>query len=80
MSKQWNRRDMLTQLARASAAPLLPRTTVPTETDLRAAGENCEAQVSSVSPHTLRLSILPIEHGVVKSIPQDASRPQPTAQ
>ena len=75
MSKQWNRREVLAELARASAALLLPRTSVSTDAALRIAGENCEAQIGSVSPHTLRLSILPIEHGVVKSIPQDASRP-----
>ena len=73
MTKQWNRRELLTQLAGASAGVLLPHGTTFAGTGLRVAGEDCEIQLSSVSANTFRLSILPLQRGVTSTIPFDGS-------
>src|SRR5712692_1197528 len=73
MARDWNRREVLTQLAGASAALMLPRKEAKGSTHLRVVGEDCEVQLTSVSAHTLRLSILPIKQGVVTRIPFDGS-------
>src|SRR5258708_13092742 len=38
-----------------------------------AIGQSCEVQIASISAHTFRLSILPIEHGKASSVPSDGS-------
>ncbi len=73
MARDWNRREVLTQLAGASAALMLPRKEAKGSTHLRVVGEDCEVQLTSVSAHTLRLSILPIKQGIVTRIPFDGS-------
>jgi len=73
MTRDWNRREVLTQLAGASAALMLPRKEAKGSTHLRVVGEDCEVQLTSVSAHTLRLSILPIKQGIVTRIPFDGS-------
>ena len=73
MSKHWNRREMLGQLAGASAALLLPQKTASANTGLHIAGEECEIHVASVSAVTLRLTILPIKDGVAGPVPFDGS-------
>jgi alpha-glucosidase (family GH31 glycosyl hydrolase) len=52
---------------------LLPREVRSARVAIHVAGEDCEVQLASVSPHTLRLSILPILQGGVGSIPFDGS-------
>src|SRR5712692_10514348 len=73
MTRQWNRRELLAQLAGASAGMLLARETTSASVGLRVAGEDCEVQLRSVSANTLRLSVLPIKRGVASGIASDGS-------
>jgi alpha-glucosidase (family GH31 glycosyl hydrolase) len=73
MSRQWNRRDVLKGLAAASTA-MVVRPTVLGATS--ASQKLLEIQVTSLSPHTFRLSILPVNDGSVASIPSDGSLAQ----
>jgi alpha-glucosidase (family GH31 glycosyl hydrolase) len=74
MSEQWNRRQVLLHLAAASTGLLLPA-------KLKAAHpfpllpniDDIEVHISSVSPHTFRLSILPVENGHTNSVPFNGS-------
>jgi alpha-glucosidase (family GH31 glycosyl hydrolase) len=72
MTGNWNRRDVLKGLAVASTAMIVP----PAKTldqGAESAAQPVELQISSVSPHTIRLSLLPIENGAVAKIPLDGS-------
>jgi alpha-glucosidase (family GH31 glycosyl hydrolase) len=52
---------------------LLPPATVLASAGLRLAGEDCEVQLTPVSGHTIRLSILPVERGVATGVASDGS-------
>ena len=69
MKKSYSRRQMLRTMSAASAGLLVSQ-------NVRALGfdaKEIEIQVSSVSAHTVRLSVLPVEHGKVGTIPNDGS-------
>jgi alpha-glucosidase (family GH31 glycosyl hydrolase) len=72
MGPKWNRRDVLKGLAAASTAIVLPR-------DLQGSQQDepipqVEIQITPVSPHTFRLSILVLDkNGIVQAIPSDGS-------
>lgn len=69
MKKSYSRRQMLRTLSAASAGLLVSQ-------NVSAAGfgaKGIEIQVSSVSAHTVRLSVLAIDHGKVRTIPNDGS-------
>ena len=69
MKKSYSRRQMLRTLSAASAGLLVSQ-------NVSAAGfgaKGIEIQVSSVSAHTVRLSVLAIDHGKVGTIPNDGS-------
>ncbi len=73
MTMKRNRRELLTQLAGASAGMLLAPAAVLANVSLRIAGEDCEVQLTSVSGHTIRLSVLPIKRGITTGVPSDGS-------
>src|SRR5580700_4126217 len=73
MTRQLNRRELLVQLAGASAGMVLPPATVLPSAGLRLAGEDCEVQLTSVSGHTIRLSVLPVARGVTTGVAFDGS-------
>ncbi len=73
MTRQWNRRELLAQLAGASAGMLLPQGSRIASGDLRVAGQDCEIQLTSVSADALRLSVLPLQRDNVSRIPFDGS-------
>jgi len=73
MTRQWNRRELLAQLAGASAGMLLPEGNTIASGGIRVAGQDSEVQLTSVSPDMLRLSVLPIKRGTTSSIPSDGS-------
>ncbi len=73
MTRQWNRRELLAQLAGASAGMLLPQEGAIAGGGLRVAGQDCEVQLTSISADTLRLSVLPIKLGTTSSIGSDGS-------
>jgi alpha-glucosidase (family GH31 glycosyl hydrolase) len=73
MTRKRNRRELLTQLAGASAGMLLAPAAVLASVSLRVTGEDCEVQLTSVSGNTIRLSVLPTKHGTTTGVPSDGS-------
>ena len=73
MTTKRNRRELLAQLAGASAGMLLAPAAVLASVSLRVAGEDCEVQLTSVSGHTIRLCVVPTKHGITTSVPSDGS-------
>src|SRR5690349_3927115 len=58
MGPKWNRRDVLKGLAAASTAIVLPRDLQGSQQDEPIAAPQVEVQITPLSPHTFRLSIL----------------------
>lgn len=74
MKKSYDRREVLKGMSAACAAFLLPEEQARAESALRIGGQDAEVQIGSVSKHTFRLSILPIEKDSrVATIPTDGS-------
>lgn len=73
MRRFWNRRRVLQQLAASSAALALPRATIAASSLLSETPADREIQITSISPHTVRLSILPTKAGKAAEIPFDGS-------
>jgi len=74
MGPKWNRRDVLKGLAAASTAIVLPRDLQGSQQDEPIAAPQVEIQVTPISPHTFRLSILAFDKdGVVQALPSDGS-------
>ena len=72
MSVRCNRREVLKALAAASTAIIVP----PAKAQQEAQGPSArpiELQIASVSPHTIRLSVVPLENGSPGKIPLDGS-------
>ena len=74
MTRPYDRREVLKTVGGACAAAfLLPGESEAAEPGLRIAGRDVEVQIVSVSEHTFRLSILPIQEGKVDTVPDDGS-------
>jgi alpha-glucosidase (family GH31 glycosyl hydrolase) len=73
MSRNWNRRDLLAQLAGVSAGMLLPKAGFPATGGLAVAGQECQVHLTSLSDHTVRISVLPVKRGSVTPVPSDGS-------
>jgi len=69
MKKSYSRRQMLRTMSAASAGLLVSQNV----SALGFGAQGIEIQVSSVSAHTVRLSVLAIDHGKVGTIPNDGS-------
>lgn len=79
MRKRIHRREVLKTVGAACAAVLLPRKSDAAAQSLRVAGQDVEIQIATVSPHTLRLTILTItKDGKVAAIPDDGSLVRPS--
>ena len=76
MDRWWNRRDVLKGLMAASTAMIVPSKKVAAWGDAPAAEQPFEIQITVLSAHTFRLSILPVNNGLVGSIPFDGSLAQ----
>jgi alpha-glucosidase (family GH31 glycosyl hydrolase) len=71
MSQQWNRREVLKGLVAASTAIMIsPAEAAQGDKTL---GEQVEIRVTPLSANTFRMSILPLNKGLVASIPFDGS-------
>ncbi len=66
MNMKWSRRRLLKQAAMASATLALPVRRVFGEPQSSAV--DYEVQITSVSPHTVRLTVLPIKNGQVSEV------------
>jgi alpha-glucosidase/alpha-D-xyloside xylohydrolase len=77
MNQRWNRRQVLQRLVAVSTGLLLPANPQAAKPFLRLARQDdiddIEVQIVSLSPHTFRLSILPVKNGQVSSIPFNGS-------
>src|SRR6266576_1354935 len=73
MSPQWNRRDVLKGLVAASTAMTTSLRKGLAEENPRATAQPIEIQITPISPHTFRLSILPLKNGSVGTIPTNGS-------
>ncbi len=73
MSLKWNRRDVLKGLAAASTAMIVPPAKLHAADSPGASPRAVELQIGSVSPHTIRLSWLPLESAATGKIPLDGS-------
>ena len=65
-----NRRQILKQVSAAGAAFLAPANAAET---LRIADQEVEIQLSPVSVHTFRLTVLPIQNGALAKVPDDGT-------
>jgi alpha-glucosidase (family GH31 glycosyl hydrolase) len=83
MSKRFHRREVLKAMGLACGAGMVPAS-LPADGRVRAArvaaadalcvaGQDAEIQVSTVSEHTIRLSVLPIVNSAAAAIPEDGS-------
>lgn len=73
------RREVLKRFGSAGAGVLLGSQTIAAQdATLRIAGRPVEITLSSVSPRTVRLSVVPVENGKPQAIPYDGSLVQQT--
>src|SRR5512142_1605312 len=72
MKESWNRRRVLKQLAATSAAAVLPRSAVA-KIFLEEPTSEREIQITPISQHTVRLSVLPVREGKTVAVPLDGS-------
>jgi alpha-glucosidase (family GH31 glycosyl hydrolase) len=73
MANTFNRREAMKTIAAASAAAMLPRAARGDSSSLEIAGQRVELHLTSVSPHTVRLALLPIQGSSVGQISDDGS-------
>src|SRR6266567_7401009 len=73
MSTRLNRRQALKTIAAASTAAILPRRMTAEAATQQVAGRDVEIQITVVSPHAFRLSILPIQKGKPTFVRDDGS-------
>jgi len=73
MSKRINRREALKGVGAACAAFMLPASAEAIPAWLRIADQDVEIRITSVSAHTLRLTILPTKNGRVGVVTNDGS-------
>jgi hypothetical protein len=68
-----SRRELLKHLAAASTAAVIPAPRARAQAASSTASPPLEIQITPVSVHTFRLSILPSRHGSTPAIPSDGS-------
>ncbi|MCI0392456.1 MAG: DUF5110 domain-containing protein [Acidobacteria bacterium] len=79
MNKKLSRREALKNISSAGVAALLnAKSSTSQDAAIRIAGQPVEISVSSVSPETVRLSIVPIVNGQPQPLPHDGSLMQRT--
>jgi alpha-glucosidase (family GH31 glycosyl hydrolase) len=78
LSEQHSRRQILQGMGAACATFLLQRKISPAVPNLRVAGVDAEIQVVSVSAHTVRLTVLPINEGKLTNVATNGSLVRPS--
>ncbi len=73
MDDGWNRRRVLKQLTLVAGTLVLPARYLFARPSLAGVRRDWEIQISSISAHTLRLSMLPRGDGAMSTIPMDGS-------
>ncbi len=74
MGRSISRREVLGNIICAGAGGLLARDKISAQAEtLRIADRPVEIDLAQLSPHTIRISIVPLENGQVEAIPNDGS-------
>ncbi|HEU5411359.1 MAG TPA: TIM-barrel domain-containing protein [Candidatus Acidoferrales bacterium] len=73
MGKRYRRREVLKTMGAACAAYLAPIKIETPSGNLQIAAEDIEVQLTTISPHTFRLSVIPLKSGQPGPIPMDGS-------
>jgi alpha-glucosidase (family GH31 glycosyl hydrolase) len=73
MTSNYSRRQAIKGIAAASAAAAFPHALAADSDELKVAGQGVEVRITSISAHTFRLSLLPIQNGIARTIPDDGS-------
>src|SRR6266568_2972654 len=73
MTSNYSRRQAIKAIAATSAAAAFPRALSADSDDLKVAARDAEVRITSISAHTFRLSLLPIQNGIARAIPDDGS-------
>ena len=73
MNDKWNRREVLKGMAVVSSALALPGKSMAATSFLSPAAADTEIQISSISPHTVRLTVLPMKNDKAALIPFNGS-------
>jgi alpha-glucosidase/alpha-D-xyloside xylohydrolase len=78
MHDRWDRRSVLKQLFAAAGTLLLPTKRLLAKSAPAETASEYQIEISSVSPHTVRVSVLPLTNGKTGSVPFDGSLIQPS--
>jgi alpha-glucosidase/alpha-D-xyloside xylohydrolase len=78
MDDRSNRRAILKRLLAAAGVLMLPARRLLANATLPAPGTELEIKITSVSPHTLRFSLLPMKDGQTSIIPSNGSLVEPS--
>ena len=73
MTSNYSRRQAIKAIAATSAAAAFPRVLSADSDDLKVAARDAEVRITSISAHTFRLSLLPIQNGIARATPDDGS-------
>lgn len=73
MQKRYHRREILKTMSAACALGIFPAQENAAESAIRAVEREIEIQVTTISPHTFRLSLIPLKNGQPGAIPYDGS-------
>ena len=73
MNNDWNRRQLLKRLAATTAVLVLPREPASAGSLLGIPAEDREIQITSISKHTLRFTVLPFRNGQAATLSHDGS-------
>ena len=73
MDKMYRRREILKGVSAACAAYLLPSQQNSSPQTINIAAQDVAIQITTVSPHTFRLSVLPLNEGKTVAIPSNGS-------
>src|SRR5215471_1126323 len=73
MATSFNRRQAVKTMVAASVATAIPNSILGSAKSLNAASHAVEVQISSISPHTLRMQLLPLRGNETIRAPEDGS-------
>ena len=73
MTQRLNRRQVLKSMGAACAAMAVPSHRLSAQSEVRVAGRSVEITLTSVSPHTFRLTVAPVVKGAPAAVPANGS-------
>jgi|SRR5579875_94644 len=73
MQKRYHRREILKTMSAACALGIFPAPEAVAAPGILVVGSEIEIQITTISPHTFRLSLIPLKNGRPGAIPSDGS-------